>query len=400
MTFVDLMRLAFTALIRHPLRAGLTLLGISVGIGSVALLTSLGESARVYIESQFEFIGSDILVILPGRTETTGAIPGIGGAPNDLTLDDAQSIQRSVGRVQLTVPIALGTETVSHGERARQCVIMSTVTDMQDLLELDLVSGSFLPEGDFTRGAPVVVLGSKIARELFPGTNPVGQNARIGDWRMRVIGVTEVRGTHLGVDMDELVLIPVATGMRMFNRTSLTRVMARLTPGADPAAAEVDILALMEDRHDELDVTVVTPGAILGTVSGILDALSAALAGIAAISLIVAGIGIMNVMLVSVSERTPEVGLLLAIGAVRRQIMVLFLAEAALLSLAGGLLGLGGGMAIIQIVGSLYPEFPAATPTWVSGASLSLALIVGIGFGIVPARGATRLDPVVALSRK
>jgi len=398
MTLPDLIRLAFTALVRHPLRAGLTLLGISVGIGSVALLTSLGESARVYIEAQFAFLGSDILVILPGRTETTGAMPGIGGAPNDLTLDDALHLERTLGNVRVAVPVVLGTETVSNGERARQCTVMSTVTEMQELLELDLVSGSFLPEGDMERGAPVVVLGRKIARELFPDVHPVGENIRIGDWRMRVIGITETRGTHLGIDMDELVMIPVATGLRMFNRTSLSRIMARLTSGTDAAVAEADILALMTDRHDELDVTVVTPGAILGTVGGILDALAAALAGIAAISLIVAGIGIMNVMLVSVSERTAEVGLYLAVGAVRRQVLAIFLTEAVLLSLAGGLLGLGGGMAIIRLVGRLYPEFPAATPAWVTGASLTLALVVGVGFGVLPARGATRLDPVTALS--
>lgn len=400
MSPLDTLRVAVVALLRHPMRTGLSLVGIAVGIGAVTVLTSLGEGARRYVEGQFEFLGSDVLVVLPGRSETTGTIPGIGGAPNDLTLEDAVALERRLDTVEFVVPVVLATETISLGERARQSTILATTAGMRDMRALDLVSGEFLPDGALDRGAPVAVLGSKVARELFGSESPVGRKVRIGDWRMRVVGVIAARGTHMGIDMDEMAMIPVATGLRMFNRTSLSRILARLPAGVSAGTAEADIEALLTERHDELDVTVITPGAILGAVGGVLDALSLALAAIAGISLVVAGVGIMNVMLVSVTERTAEVGLLLAVGALRRQVLVVFLAEAALISLVGGALGLAGGVLVVQALGLAFPAFPVATPVWVVGTSIVVALGVGVLFGVLPAQRATRLDPVAALARR
>jgi putative ABC transport system permease protein len=247
------------------------------------------------------------------------------------------------------------------------------------------------------RGGQAIVLGATLARELFPGQTSLGRVVRVGDWRMRVIGVLARRGTHLGMDMDDVAVIPVATGMQMFNRTSLFRIVVRIHAHAELDAACDRAVAVLTERHDEEDVTCITQDSVVASLSSILTALTLALGAIAAISLTVAGIGIMNLMLVSVSERTSEVGLLKAVGAGNGQILAVFLAEAVLLAGAGGLLGLGLGWTAVRIVVALYPSLPASPPLWALSAALALSVGVGALFGVLPARRAARLDPVVAL---
>jgi putative ABC transport system permease protein len=244
------------------------------------------------------------------------------------------------------------------------------------------------------------VLGTTVARELFPAVDPVGRIVRVGGARMRVIGVIEPRGTQLGLDMNEVVVVPVATAMRLFDRRSLFRIMIQVRSHADLPAARTHVLALLTERHGEEDVTTLTQDAVVAAFSAILRALTLALAAIAAISLSVAGIGIMNVMLVSVAERTPEVGLLKAVGVGRGQILGVFLTEAALLSSAGGVLGLLVGWFGVRILVGIYPALPAAPPRWAVVASLAVSVAVGVLFGLLPARRATRLDPVAALARR
>jgi putative ABC transport system permease protein len=221
---------------------------------------------------------------------------------------------------------------------------------------------------------------------------------RVGDWRMRVIGVLERRGEQVGFDMDDLVVVPVATGMRIFNRTSLFRVLLGVGAHRDLDAACSRAVDILTERHGEEDVTCITQESVVSALSSILTALTLALGGIAAVSLSVAGIGIMNLMLVSVSERTREVGLLKAVGAGNGQILAVFLAEAILIASMGGLLGLSLGWASIRILVLLYPAFPAATPVWAVVAALATAVCLGALFGVLPARRAARLDPVAALA--
>jgi putative ABC transport system permease protein len=198
--------------------------------------------------------------------------------------------------------------------------------------------------------------------------------------------------------MDDVVIVPVATAMKMFDRTSIFRLVLQVRAHADLDRAKERIVRILEERHGEEDVTAITQDAVLGALTSILGALTLALAGIASVSLAVAGVGIMNVMLVSVSERTREVGLLKALGAGRRQILAAFLAEAVLISSAGGLVGLGVGWAAVRVIVALYPALPATPPTWAVVAALSLSVAVGAVFGVLPARRATRLDPVAALA--
>ena len=397
MTVTDALTFAWRALSRHGLRTALSLLGVAVGVTAVILLTALGEGARRYVVDQFASIGSNLLIVVPGKVETTGGVPGVGGAPNDLTLADVEAIERSVAAARRVAPMAAGTETVSHGARGREVALIGTTAAFAEVRRLTVARGRFLPEGDNRRGRPVAVLGRSLADEIFPGRDPLGEVVRIGDWRFRVIGVLEPTGTQIGVDMDEVVLVPVATAMRMLNRSSLFRVMISVTPGADLEATEARVIALLAERHGEEDVTVLTQDSVVGAVSGILDALSLAVAAIAAVSLAVAGIGILNVMLVSVSERTGEVGLLKAMGAGRRQVLAVFLVEATFLSSAGGLVGLAAGYGLSLALARLFPALPASPPVWAVTAALGLAVAVGIAFGLLPARRAARLQPVDAL---
>jgi putative ABC transport system permease protein len=395
--FRDLVGFAIRALRGHRLRTGLSLLGVAIGVAAVLTLTALGEGARRYVVGQFASIGTNLVIVVPGKTETTGGMPGVGGVPHDLTLEDARAVLRGVPEIEKAAPMVMGTETVAFEERRRQVGLVGSTHEALEVRRLRLARGRFLPPLEWDRGSPVAVLGQKAAEELFPGQDPLGRVVRIGDWRMRVIGVLAPRGHQLGVDMDDVVIVPVATAMKMLNRSSIFRLLLQVRTHADLDRAKQRVVRLLAERHGEEDVTAITQDAVLSAFTSILDALTMALAGIAAVSLAVAGVGIMNVMLVSVSERSREVGLLKALGAGRGQILAAFLTEAALISSAGGLLGLALGWAAVGVLVAVYPALPAEPPLWAVAAALTLSLAVGVVFGVLPARRAARLDPVAAL---
>ncbi len=397
MSALDILRFAFRALRGNALRTALSMTGVAIGVASVIILTSLGEGARTYVVDQFASLGTNILIVVPGRTETTGGLPGIGGVANDLTIADAEALARDVRTITRVAPVSNGNETVSVGGRSKQVMILGCTAEMRDLRNIEMRTGRYLPEGDWERGTSVAVLGSGIARDLFPGTGAIGKVVRIGDFRMRVIGVMAARGVTLGMDFDQIVMVPLATGMRLFNRSSLFRIMLQHDPQADVERIQANVTRILVDRHDEEDFTLITQDAVMSAFSQIFAALTAGLAGIAAISLSVAGIGIMNVMLVSVSERTHEIGLLKAVGAHPRQILFTFLTEAVLLSTAGGLVGLGVAAVALQTLVVALPALDATPPTWAIAGALIVSSGVGAIFGVLPARTATRLDPIAAL---
>jgi putative ABC transport system permease protein len=375
------------------------LVGVVIGVAAVLVLTALGEGARRYVVEQFSSLGTNLLVVLPGKTETSGLV-GFGGIPNDLTLLDAQAVARQTRAAERVAPLSMGTEEIGYLGRRRQVAILGTTAEYKLARQLTVEAGSFLPPGDWTRGSPIAVLGRKAATELFGGESAVGKVIRIGEWRIRVIGVLAEQGVKMGLDFDDIAIIPVATGMQMFNRSSLFRILVQTNTHADLEEAKSVVRSILTDRHEEEDITVVTQDAVLSTFSAVLQALTLALAGIAAVSLSVAGIGIMNVMLVSVSERTREIGLLKSLGVARGQILAVFLAEAGLISTAGGLLGLALGWVLVRILVQVFPALPASSPAWAVAAALATSVVVGIVFGILPARRATKLDPIEALGRR
>jgi len=397
----DVLLQAGKAIKMQPLRAVLIVLAMSIGVASVNILTALGDSARNYVVNEFEALGTHLLIILPGRSETTGGHPPIfGETPRDLTLDDAAALYRS-RHIAAIAPISIGSAPVSVAGLERETNILGSTHALLRVRHLTVEQGRFLPDTDPDKEIPVCVIGYKIREELFSHRQAIGQWLRINDRRFRVIGVLEKQGQSIGVGFDELVIIPVASALALFDNHSLFRVLIETHSEDAMHKAEKEVRNIIKMRHEgEDDITIVTQDSVVSTFDKILQALTLMVTGIAAVSLAVAGVLVMNVMLVSVSQRTTEIGLLKALGATRRQLHVLFLSEAALLSLAGALLGSLIGRLGIWLLQWMYPNFPFNLPMWAWLSSLVVALLTGLFFGVLPARKAARLDPISALARR
>ncbi|WP_456411991.1 ABC transporter permease [Thiolapillus sp.] len=399
---LDVLRFAWGALTGYPSRALLMLIAMSIGVASVVMLTALGEGARSYVRGEFASLGTHLLTVIPGRSETGGFNPStlMGETPRDLTLADAQALTRSHG-VRRVAPLNVGSAEVSYKGRVRDTVILGATHDMLALRRWQIMQGKFLPRIRWNRAMPVAVIGNKVREELFGTAPALGQWLRIGDRRFRVIGIMGSEGRSIGVDVEETVYIPVASAQQLFNTASLFRILVEARSRNSIPAVEKYIINTLQARHQGVkDVTVITQDAVLLTFDKIIGALTYSVGGIAAISLMVAGILIMNVMLVAVSQRTAEIGLLKALGADHRQILSIFVGEALLLSSLGAVAGL-----IIGELGSLalrqaFPVLPAYAPLWAVAAAMGVALGTGALFSLLPARRAAALDPVTALSRR
>lgn len=401
MTWGQRIAYATHALAGHRGRSALTLLATGIGVAAVVVLTALGEGARRYVVGEFASLGTHLLIVLPGRTETTGGPPPMMGvAPRDLTVADTQALLKSRAVLRVA-PVVLGTVPVAFGGRTRDSMTVGSTWDLLPVRNLTLAQGRFLPPGDPERGPPVAVLGGTVRDALFGAEPAVGRWVRIGDRRFKVIGVLASKGTAIGMTLDEVVVIPVSQAEALFNTQGLFRALVQARSRASIADAKQDVLAIIRARHEgDDDVTVITQDSVLSTFDRILTALTLTVAGIGAISLVVAGILVMNVMLVSVTQRTAEIGLLKALGAKGRVVLGLFLAEAAVLSLAGAACGLVVGYAAVAVIARVYPSFPVAAPAWAAAAGVGVAVVTGLLFGVWPARRAARLDPVAALARR
>jgi putative ABC transport system permease protein len=402
MNFSDTLHFAAFSLRGARSRTLLMMAAMSIGVAAVVILTSLGEGARGYVTGQFSSLGSNLVIVLPGRSETAGVNPGmlLGQVARDIVLDDARALLKSTA-IRRLAPLTVGAAQASHGALNREVVVAGTNADFLPIRHMDMGQGQFLPQMDFATAMPVCVLGDKIRRELFGGQPPVGEWLRLGDRRFRVIGVLSAQGESLGMNTDDLVIVPIASVQQLFDTPALFRVLveAKSRDLIEPAKRDAEAI-MMQHHGGERDVTVITQDAVLATFDRVLRALTLAVAGIAAISLSVAGVLIMNVMLIAVAQRTQEIGLLKALGAPPAQIRSLFFAEAVLLSLVGSVLGLMLGEAGSAAIGQLYPVLPVGAPWWAVLAALGTALVTGILFGVWPARRAAGLDPVLALARR
>jgi putative ABC transport system permease protein len=381
-------------------RTLLMLLAMAIAVCSVVVLISLGDSARRYVIDQFATLGTNLLIVLPGRSETTGGPPPLlGETPRDLTLEDAMALTR-IRSVRRIAPIIAGSAPVSVGHLERELLVLGSTSELYEIRHLALNQGSFLPPGEPTRAEAVCVIGLKGKKELFGNQPAIGQWLRIGDRRFRVIGILSP-GVSLGEDLGEVIIIPVAAAQALFNRASLFRILVESTSSEGMEQTRKGILDTIKVRHEgEDDITVITQDAVLTTFDRIFKALTLSVAGIAAISLVVAGIMIMNVMLVAVSNRRAEIGLLKALGASRRQILGLFLTESTILSSIGAGIGLILALLGMRLAAFLFPEFPLQLAPWSSIISLGVALITGMVFGVLPARRAADLEPAFALARR
>ena len=401
MRLADTLRFARDAAAGYPMRTVLSVLAMSIGVAAVVILTALGDGARRYVVGQFSSIGTNLVIVLPGRSGTGGFNPAnaITSTPRDLSIDDAAALRRAPA-VSRLAPLAVGTSEISFGGRLREVMVAGSTQEFLPIRNFELAQGQGLPEEDWNRGTAVAVIGATIRAEIFGNTPAVGQLIRVGDRRLRVVGVLKSVGQGLGMNTDELVIVPVALAQAMFNSNTLFRILVEAKSREAIPAAKEQVMTILKQRHrGEEDVTVITQDAILATFDKLLGALTMGVAGIAAISLAVAGILVMNVMLVAVTQRTGEIGLLKALGATARTIRLAFLAEAAMLSTVGALVGYLLGELGAFILRQVFPVFPAYPPDWAVIAGLGTALGTGLLFGVMPARRAARLDPVQALMK-
>jgi putative ABC transport system permease protein len=401
MRLADTLRFARDAALGTPLRTALSVLAMSIGVAAVVILTALGDGARRYVVGQFSSIGTNLVIVLPGRSGTGGFNPAnaITNTPRDLTIDDAASLRR-LPTVRRVAPLAVGTSEIAYGGKLREAMVAGSTAEFIPIRNFELAQGQALPEEDWNRGSSVVIIGAKIRDEIFGAESALGKLVRIGDRRLRVIGVLRPTGQGLGMNTDELVIVPVSLAQAMFNSNTLFRILVEANSREAIPGAKAQALDTLKQRHrGEEDVTVITQDAILATFDRLLGALTLGVAGIAAISLAVAGILVMNVMLVAVTQRTGEIGLLKALGASGRSIRLAFLAEAAMLSAVGALVGYLLGQLGAFGLRQAFPVFPAYPPDWAVIAGLSTALATGLLFGVMPARRAASLDPVQALMK-
>lgn len=400
MRVADQFRFATQALVRQRFRTLMTLLAMGIGAAAVVLLTGLGEGARLYVVNQFASLGQRVLAVVPGRNETVGGIPPMAGeGARDMTVEEALALRR-VNGVESTAPMVLGTSEVRFGARNRNLMVIGTTGEFFSIRSLKLEIGDKLPKAEGDISLPVCVIGQTVRDELF-GTQPVlGQWLRLSERRCRVIGVLGIGGTNFGFNLSEVVFVPVNYAQSLFNVPGLFRILISFSEGMNEASITHVVEQRFADWHDVLDVTVISPHAMMSSFDRILVTLTLAVAGIAGISLLVAGVLVMNVMLINVSQRTAEIGLLKALGATAADVRRLFLTEASVLASTGGIAGIFIGLAGLSLLRSLYPSVPFQAPIWSITSALAISLLVGVIFAWIPAARAANLQPLDALQRK
>ncbi len=392
----DFVRLSLGSVIAHRLRSFLTALGIAVGIASVVLLTSIGEGIHHFVLAEFTQFGTNLIAVTPGKTSTFGMSGAMISNTRPLSLDDAEALSR-LPEVHAMVPVIQGNAAIESEQRSRRSMILGVGPAVPEVWLMQPSVGRFLPADDPRHARPFVVLGSKVRSELFGGDNPLGKRIRIGSESYRVIGVMESKGQMLGFDLDDTVYIPIQKAMSMFNRESLMEVDLLYAADANSETVAEGVRKLLLQRHGNEDFTIITQDQMLDTLGSILDILTLAVGALGGISLLVGGVGILTIMTIAVTERTPEIGLLRAIGAGRREILLLFIGEAVVLASIGGLAGLILGAGGAWLLGATIPELPTHTPWVYVLMAECVAAAIGLTAGVAPAYQAANLDPIEAL---
>jgi putative ABC transport system permease protein len=396
MTFIDLAKLSFGAVFAYKLRSALTILGILVGIGSVVVLTSIGEGVRVYVVNEFTQFGTNIVAVVPGKTETFGISGATISTVRPLTIDDLESLKR-INNVMAVVPVVQGNANVEYGSRSRRAIVLGVNSKVPEVWKMPVGSGRFLPEDSMRASRAFAVLGSKMRDELFGNTNPLGQRIRVGGDRYRVIGVMASKGQLLGFDLDDTIYLPIDKALEMFNREGLMEIDILYEGGTSVDKLTENIKRNLIARHGDEDFTIITQDKMLDVLGSILDILTLGVAAIGGISLLVGAVGILTIMTISVTERISEIGLLRALGARRSHILHLFLGEAVFLSVIGGLLGVLAAIVLVFMLKLFLPALPIEIAWIYVIIALVLASLIGVITGIIPAIRAASMQPLEAL---
>ncbi len=395
MSFVDYVRWVTRALWMQRMRSALTIVGFAIGIAAMVLLTSLGEGLRLFVIQEFTQFGSHIVAITPGKTETFG-LGGILNTTRPLSLEDTEALNRIPG-VEQVVPVVFGTAQIKAMGRSRYTDVAGVGALADKAWKLEIALGSFLPDEDVYRARAFAVLGSKLKQELFGNTNPLGEFVHIGGNRFRVIGVAAPKGQFLGTDLDDMIYIPANKGLQIFNRESLMEVDIFYSPAVPTDRLTENVKRLLIERHGFEDFTIITQDQMMATMDNILRILKYAGGGLGAISLLVGAVGITTILMITVTERTSEVGLLRALGSTRSQVRNLFLGEAVMLGLIGGLSGVLVIALLVVSVRLFVPDLPVALKGEIVMMALLVSMLIGLMAGVRPALNATRLSPIDAL---
>ena len=397
---------AAKSVVAHKLRSSLTVLGIVIGVAAVIALLAIGQGAQVEIISSIESLGANLVQIYPGASFGPGGVRG--GATQTLTIEDAEAIEEQVSNIAAISPVISSGAQIIAGDENTSASVSGTTADYRIAYNLELSSGAFYSDYDYDRGAKVAVLGSTVAEDLFGEADPVGETIKINGTITHVIGVLKEKGASM-TSSDDAIFVPLTLLQQTTaqQRTAqgdhiVSLVALSLEDGDLSESTTAAITELLRTRHRLLpdaddDFNIMSTEEIAAQVSQALDVMVLFLGAVAAISLLVGGIGVMNIMLVSVLERTREIGIRKALGAQERDIWIQFLIEAALLSFTGGLIGIATGWGISAAVGYFVQELtPIVTPDAII---LAVSVSVGIGlfFGFYPAFQASRLNPIDAL---
>lgn len=394
----ELFLTALDTLRANKVRAVLTTLGVIIGVLSVILLVSLGEGARQYLAETFAGMGSNLLQITPGRRETKGLGSPPMGTLHKLTREDEVALRHRAFAADGVSAVVNGGGTTRYLNRRRDALILGVGARFDELRQMRVDQGRFFTEEDIDARRRFAVLGRVVVAELFGDENPLGKVVKVADGEFRIIGIMEHKGTTLGFDLDDLVFIPATTAMDLFAVDGLSSILVRARDKANVGPVLEEATDILRRRHnDQIDFTIVSQDDMLATVNGIMATMSMVLIAIASISLIVGGIGIANIMLVSVRERTREIGVRRAVGAKKRHVLLQFLIESVVISLLGGLMGLALGGAIIYLARLGVPGLPIRLSLDVVLIAIGFSALVGVVSGVIPAKRASDLDPVEAL---
>jgi putative ABC transport system permease protein len=398
MNLFDYLSTALGTIASQRGRSALTTLGVIIGVASVVLLISLAQGASRYVANSFAGLGTNLVQAIPGHRETSGLGGGVASTTNKLTLRDAEAVERRATAFLRVSGVIQGAATVKFEGRARDVMVFGIEDQYLAMREFQIDQGRDLTAEDVALHRRAAVIGRTLQKQLFGDENPLGQKLKIAGTEFRVVGMTKPRGTTFSIDLDDVAFIPVTSAMDLFELDGLLAIIGQTRNSAVvPLAKEQMRDTLMSVHDDQEDFTIFSPDDVLVIFGQISAAMTFLLAGIASISLVVGGIGIMNIMLVSVIERTREIGVRRALGATKTEILLQFLLESIAVSLLGGTIGLllGGGVAFA--VRLSVPELPVEISPTLVFVAVGFSVAVGVLSGVIPAIRAARLDPVEAL---